>query len=115
MFVSSRASKQMGWSIAAAMSIHNLTEGFMIALPLYFALRSKSTAFGWAAVLGGLSQPIGAALGLLLIRNVQDAQEDKMFGIVFGLISGMMSLISVQVCSLPLIERAGSHVYIYTG
>ncbi|ORY97186.1 ZIP zinc transporter-domain-containing protein [Syncephalastrum racemosum] len=85
LFVSSQASEQLGWSIAAAMSIHNLTEGFMISLPLYFALRSRTTAFWAAALLGGLSQPIGAVIGLALLRNIDSDQENLMFGITFGL------------------------------
>ncbi|KAI9261557.1 ZIP zinc transporter-domain-containing protein [Phascolomyces articulosus] len=85
MFISNRASEKLGWAIAAAMSIHNLTEGFMIALPLYLALKSRSAAFGWAALLGGLSQPIGAVLGLLLMRNIDSSKEDLMFGIIFAI------------------------------
>lgn len=69
----------------------------MIALPLFYATRSRATAFAYAAVLGGLSQPLGALLGLLAIRNVDKAKEDKLFGITFGIISGMMSLITIQV------------------
>lgn len=97
MFVSSQDSQELGWSVASAMSIHNLTEGFMIALPLYFALQSRSEAFCWAALLGGLSQPLGALMGLLLIENIDQTQEDVVFGVTFGLVSGMMSLITVQV------------------
>lgn len=79
------------------MSIHNLTEGFMISLPLYFALRSRTTAFWTAALLGGLSQPMGAVIGLALLHNVDSDQENLIFGITFGLVSGMMCLITVQV------------------
>lgn len=97
MFVSSQDSRELGWSVASAMSIHNLTEGFMIALPLYFALQSRTEAFSWAALLGGLSQPLGALMGVLLLQSVNRTQEDKVFGVTFGLVSGMMTLITVQV------------------
>lgn len=100
MFVSNQASSSLGWSIAAAMSIHNLTEGFMIALPLYFALRSRTAAFGWAALLGGLSQPLGALIGYFLLQSIDKSQENLMFGIVFSLVSGMMTLITVQVSNI---------------
>ncbi|KAI7884862.1 Zinc/iron permease [Lichtheimia hyalospora FSU 10163] len=96
MFVSNQASSSLGWSVAAAMSIHNLTEGFMIALPLYFALRSRTAAFGWASLLGGLSQPLGAMIGYFLLQSIDESQENLMFGIVFSLVSGMMTLITVQ-------------------
>ncbi|KAI9496481.1 ZIP zinc transporter-domain-containing protein [Zychaea mexicana] len=112
MFVSNRASAKLGWSITAAMSIHNLTEGFMIALPLYFALRSRMAAFGWAALLGGLSQPIGAVLGLVLMRNIDQSQEDVMFGTTFALVSGMMTLITIQSMLPQAIKADTDHRYV---
>lgn len=97
MFISSQASSALGISVCIAMSIHNLTEGFMIALPLYYATRSRSTAFFSAAVMGGFSQPVGALIGLLLIKNISKSSENFLFGIVFACVSGMMSLITIQV------------------
>ncbi|CAO3638511.1 unnamed protein product [Mucor hiemalis] len=97
MFISSQASSALGFSVVTAMSLHNLTEGFMIALPLYYATRSRTTSFLYAAAMGGLSQPLGALIGLFLIRNISKAKEDIMFGIIFAGVSGMMSIITIQV------------------
>jgi ZIP family zinc transporter len=97
MFISNQSSSQLGFNVAAAMSIHNFIEGFLIALPLYYATGSRLSAFSYAAVLGGMSQPIGAVLGLLAVSNVDPSQERFLFGIVFGVVSGMMCLIAVQV------------------
>ncbi|CAO0795272.1 unnamed protein product [Mucor circinelloides] len=108
MFVSSKASAALGLSVGIAMSIHNLTEGFMIALPLYYATRSRTTAFTYAAIMGGLSQPLGALIGLFLIQNISKQSENLLFGIVFGCVSGMMSLITIQ-SMLPQAIRADSH------
>ncbi|KAI7904340.1 Zinc/iron permease [Cokeromyces recurvatus] len=105
MFVSSQASTSLGISVAIAMSIHNLTEGFMIALPLYYATQSRVTAFNYAAIMGGLSQPLGALIGLGLIKNITKKSENWLFGIVFGCVSGMMSLITIQ-SMLPQAIRA---------
>ena len=113
MFVSNQASEKLGWAIAAAMSIHNLTEGFMIALPLYLALKSRTAAFGWAALLGGLSQPIGALLGLLLMRNIDSDKENLMFGTTFAVVSGMMTLITIQVTSFFSSVIIYIYIYIY--
>ncbi|CDH50436.1 zinc iron permease [Lichtheimia corymbifera JMRC:FSU:9682] len=96
MFISGQASSRLGLSVCAAMSIHNFIEGFMIALPLYFATKSRGSAFGYAALLGGLSQPIGAVLGLIAFREVSQEQQDTLFGVTFGVVSGMMSFIAVQ-------------------
>ena len=97
MFISGQASARLGLSVCAAMSIHNFIEGFMIALPLYFATKSRVRAFFYAALLGGMSQPLGAALGVVALDNVTQAQQDALFGVTFGVVSGMMSLIAVQV------------------
>lgn len=105
MFISSQASSALGFSVVTAMSLHNLTEGFMIALPLYYATRSRATSFFYAAAMGGLSQPLGALIGLFLIRNISKAKEDMMFGVIFGVVSGMMSIITMQ-SMLPQAIRA---------
>ncbi|KAG0172313.1 hypothetical protein DFQ30_010725 [Apophysomyces sp. BC1015] len=105
MFVSSQASTQLGLTVCAAMSIHNFIEGFMIALPLYLATGSRMAAFSYAALLGGLSQPLGAVLGVLALSNVDRGEENVMFGVIFGVVSGMMSLIAVQ-SMLPQAIRA---------
>ncbi|KAG0175857.1 hypothetical protein DFQ29_006861 [Apophysomyces sp. BC1021] len=112
LFISNQASTSLGLSVSIAISIHNLTEGFMIALPLYYATRSRVAAFVYAAVLGGLSQPLGALLGLLAIRNVDKAQEDELFGITFGIISGMMSLITIQSLLPQAIKADSRHEYV---
>jgi zinc transporter ZupT len=97
MFISNESSSQLGLSVAAAMIIHNFIEGFLISLPLYYATGSRLAAFSYASILGGMSQPLGAVLGLLAIRNVNQEQEKFLFGIIFGVVSGMMCLIAVQV------------------
>ncbi|KAI8070503.1 Zinc/iron permease [Gongronella butleri] len=97
MFISNQASSTLGVSVAVAMSIHNLTEGFMMALPIYYATGSRASAFLYASLMGGLSQPLGALFGLLTFQSVNQDQEDRLFGITFGIISGMMTFITIQV------------------
>ncbi|KAI8878468.1 Zip-domain-containing protein [Backusella circina FSU 941] len=109
MFVSNESSSQLGLSVAAAMTIHNFIEGFLIALPLYYATASRLSAFGYASILGGMSQPLGAVLGLLAIRNVDDGQSNLLFGIIFGVVSGMMCLIAVQSMLPQAMKADTSH------
>ncbi|KAG2190661.1 hypothetical protein INT46_011356 [Mucor plumbeus] len=105
MFISNESSSQLGLSVAVAMIVHNFIEGFLISLPLYYATGSRLAAFSYASILGGMSQPLGAVLGLLAIRNVNQEQEKFLFGIIFGVVSGMMCLIAVQ-SMLPQAIRA---------
>lgn len=97
MFVSSRASSDLGFNVCVAMSVHNLTEGFMIALPLYYATRSRTKAVLSSAVMGGLAQPFGALIGLFLMKHISKNSENLLFGVVFACVSGMMSIITIQV------------------
>ncbi|ORZ16511.1 Zinc/iron permease [Absidia repens] len=111
MFISSQASSSLGLSVAAAMSIHNLTEGVMMALPIYYATGSSTNAFLYASFMGGLSQPLGALIGLLAFRSTTKYQEDVLFGITFGIISGMMCFITIQGM-LPQAIQANHHHHV---
>lgn len=97
MFVSNRSSNQLGLSVAAAITIHNCIEGFLISLPLFYATGSRLAAFAYASLLGGLSQPLGAIIGLLVIHKRNQLEEEYMFGVVFGIVSGMMCYVAIQV------------------
>lgn len=111
MFISSQASSSLGMSVTAALSIHNLTEGVMMALPIYYATGSSTSAFLYASFMGGLSQPLGALIGLLAFRSTTKYQEDILFGITFGIISGMMCYITIQGM-LPQAIKADSHHHV---
>lgn len=97
MFISNESSRELGVSVTCAMVIHNLMEGLLIALPFYYATRSQFAAFGYASLLGGLSQPLGALIGLVAIRHVDKESKEIMFGVIFGIISGMMYMILMKV------------------
>jgi ZIP family zinc transporter len=57
-YATNHANSRLGFSVFLALFIHNITEGFAMALPLYLALNSKWKAIIWSSVLGGLSQVI---------------------------------------------------------
>lgn len=50
-----------GIVIAIAIALHNLPEGVVIAMPIYYATGSKSKAFFWASI-SGLAEPIGGLI-----------------------------------------------------
>lgn len=45
----------VGLSIAVAIALHNIPEGVAVALPVYFATKSRWTGFKYAALSGDLS------------------------------------------------------------
>jgi zinc transporter, ZIP family len=65
-YATNHANPRLGFSIFLALFIHNITEGFALALPLYLAINSRWKAMFWSALLGGISQPLGAGVVMVL-------------------------------------------------
>ncbi|KAI9244447.1 ZIP zinc transporter-domain-containing protein [Sporodiniella umbellata] len=113
MFISNESSSELGISVATAMVIHNLMEGLLIALPFYYATHSHWAAFSYASLLGGLSQPLGALIGLFTIRHVDEASKDTMFGLIFAVISGMMYMVLLKSMLPQAIKSSTSHWQVF--
>ena len=103
-FSSFMANPHIGISIAIAIAIHNIPEGIAVAVPIYFATgkRRKSLLI---ATLSGLSEMLGAILGLLLFSVTN---TNLMVGIVLAATAGIMVYISFDEL-LPTAERYGEH------
>ncbi len=103
-FTSALQDARLGISIAVAVAIHNIPEGIAVSVPIYFATGSRRKAFLYS-FLSGLSEPVGAAVGyLLLMRFFNQA----MFGIIFASVAGIMVYISLDEL-LPTAEKYGEH------
>ena len=82
----------IGIILAIAIAIHNIPEGFCVALPVYYATGNRTKAFMWGA-LSGLSEPVGAFLGWLVLANTF---SPLIYGLMFGMVAGMMVMISLK-------------------
>lgn len=91
-FVAALNDPKIGTVLAVAVAIHNIPEGLCVALPVYYATRSKWRAFGWA-LLSGISEPLAALVGWLVLG---DSISHSMYGAMFGVVAGMMVTISVR-------------------
>eukprot|EP00484_Ammonia_sp_Unknown_P023680 CAMPEP_0197030412 /NCGR_PEP_ID=MMETSP1384-20130603/9657_1 /TAXON_ID=29189 /ORGANISM="Ammonia sp." /LENGTH=293 /DNA_ID=CAMNT_0042459751 /DNA_START=218 /DNA_END=1096 /DNA_ORIENTATION=+ len=91
-FVSTLANPTLGVSIAMAIAIHNIPEGVAVAMPVYFATRSKWKAFSWA-FLSGIAEPIGGLVGYAIINHLF---SETVFGVLFGFTGGIMVYISIK-------------------
>jgi ZIP family zinc transporter len=103
-FIGGLQDPKLGVSIAVAIAIHNIPEGIAVSVPIYYATGSRKKAFG-LSFLSGLSEPVGALIGYFLLRAFVG---ETMFGIVFGLVAGIMVYISLDEL-LPAAERYGEH------
>lgn len=108
-FFATLESPSVGMPLAFAIAIHNIPEGIAIAVPVYFATHSKFYAFG-ASLLSGLAEPVGAAIGYFALSGVL---SHTTFGIVFGMIAGVMVFLALDEL-LPAAKRyAKGHETVY--
>ncbi|ORX90037.1 hypothetical protein K493DRAFT_318257 [Basidiobolus meristosporus CBS 931.73] len=96
MFLGNHVSSSLGFGLFLAIAIHNIPEGLMISIPLYASTGSSTKAFLYAGILGGLSQPLGALLGYILLNEIQPSSLTTLYGVVFAATSGLMTFIVVQ-------------------
>lgn len=107
-FVSVLNDPTIGIAIAIAIAIHNIPEGIAVSVPVYYATGNRKKAF-WLSFLSGVSEPVGAMIGYLLILPFVTSQNiDIIFGFVLGSISGIMVFISFDEL-LPSAEEYGEH------
>jgi ZIP family zinc transporter len=97
-FVATLQDPSVGAALAVAIGIHNIPEGLCVSIPIYYSTGSRTKALAWA-LLSGISEPIGALLGYLVLM---DRMGPMAYGIVFGFVGGMM----VYICLHELIPTA---------
>ena len=108
-FIGALNDPQMGAGITFAIAIHNIPEGIAVAIPIYYATKSKGKALLYAA-LSGLSEPIGALLcwGIAAIFGVELTGGGPAFPLVLAAVAGIMIYISLDEL-LPTAEKYGKH------
>lgn len=108
-FITSEANPDLGFLIFLSLAAHNFTEGFLICLPLYFLFSSspkgyaKLKAVSISAILGGLSQPLGAIIGYFFLKYNDKGESfdihslSFVLGISLAVTSGFLSVIGLSM------------------
>ncbi|PHH62587.1 hypothetical protein CDD81_6902 [Ophiocordyceps australis] len=99
-YATNHANPKLGFNVFMALFVHNITEGFALALPLYMALGSRWRAMLWSALLGGLSQPVGAAIAALwfrLARRTHMTPNAVAYACLFAATAGIMVSVALQL------------------
>jgi len=96
-FVGTLDDPAVGVSLCIAIAIHNIPEGVCVAMPIFYATGDRRQAFCYAFV-SGVAEIIGALLGYIFVIATGTAA----FGIVFGVVGGMM----IYICFAELIPTA---------
>lgn len=91
-FVSGYQDTSLGISVAIAIALHNIPEGIAIAMPIYYATRSRYNAIKYA-FLSGMAEPLGAFMAFLFLKPFIN---ELILGIIFAMVSGIMLYISLD-------------------
>lgn len=105
-FFASLQDMRLGLTIALAIAIHNIPEGIAISVPVYYATGSRRKAF-WYSFGSGLSEPLGAVLGYLLLRPLLGGPT---FGLILASVAGIMTYISLDELLPSAREFGESHL-----
>ena len=108
-FIGALNDPEMGAGITFAIAIHNIPEGIAVAIPIYYATKSKGKALLYAT-LSGLSEVVGAALCLAItaIFGIELTGASPAFPLVLSAVAGIMIYISLDEL-LPTAEKYGKH------
>ncbi len=103
-FVSALQEPNVAIAIVVAISIHNIPEGISVSVPIYYATGSRKKAFLFSFA-SGLAEPLGAIIGYLILMPYLN---DATYGVLFGIVAGIMIFISVDEL-LPSAREYGEH------
>ena len=108
-FIGALNDPEMGAGITFAIAIHNIPEGIAVAIPIYYATKSKGKALLYAT-LSGMSEVIGAllCLGVTVISGLELTGDGATFPLVLAAVAGIMIYISLDEL-LPTAEKYGKH------
>ncbi len=98
-----------GTGITFAIALHNIPEGIAVAIPIYYATRSKVKALIYAT-LSGLTEPLGAAIcyGVTALSGIRISDGGLAFPLILAAVAGIMIYISLDEL-LPTAEKYGKH------
>ena len=89
-FMTTHNNLSLGTTLTIAIALHNIPEGICIAVPIYYATKSRGKAFKYTLI-SALSEPLGAFLAYLFLTPIIN---DLSMGFLYGIIAGIMIHIS---------------------
>jgi len=115
--VGSVKDRGFGLVLCAAIFLHNIAEGFVIAVPILAATGDRRFAFAITA-LSGLAEPLGAGLGVLVVRSffgaAGAAAMEPALNAVLCAVGGVMLHVSATEL-IPQALRCGSRARVAAG
>lgn len=90
-FMTTHNDLSLGITLTIAIALHNIPEGICIAVPIYYATKSRGKALKYTLI-SALSEPFGAVLAYLFLTPYVN---DLTMGFLYVIIAGIMIHISV--------------------
>lgn len=109
-FMSSYNNINMGIKLSIAIAFHNIPEGISIAVPIYYATKSKKEAL-LKTFLSGIAEPIGALIAYIFLSKYI---TDSLISIILLLVGGIMITLAIEVI-LPKTKKYNFKGYLYLG
>mgnify|MGYP002423825546 CR=1 FL=1 len=109
-FLSSYQDLNLGIKLGFAIMLHNIPEGISIAVPIYYATKSKFKAFK-ATFISGVAEPLGAILAFIFLKNYV---SEIMISVVLIVVAGLMISLSIQEL-LPKALKYKENKLLYIG
>ena len=91
-YISSNININYGIKLFIAIMIHNIIEGIIIAVPIYYSTNSKIKALLYTLI-AGLSEPLGAVMSYLLLRNYLN---ELILSFILIFVSGLMINLAIN-------------------
>lgn len=98
-FITANNNDKLGIKLAISIALHNIPEGISIAVPLFYANKSRVVVFMFLLV-AALSEPFGALIALLFNKYI----TINVLGYIYAVIVGLMLYISIYEI-LPAASR----------
>ena len=109
-FMSSYKDIELGLKLGLAIAFHNIPEGISIAVPIYYATKSKKNAI-FKTFLSGIAEPIGAILAYIFLSKYI---TDTFISMILLLVGGIMITLAIEVI-YPKARKYNLNKYLYLG
>ncbi len=109
-FMSSYKDMELGLKLALAISFHNIPEGICIAVPIYYATKSKKEAI-LKTFYSGIAEPIGAILAFIFLHKFI---SNSLISLILILVAGIMITLAIDGI-LPKAQKFNLKKYLYLG
>ncbi|MFR9650143.1 MAG: zinc transporter ZupT [Rikenellaceae bacterium] len=91
-FVTALEQPTLGLTIAIAVAIHNIPEGIAVAIPIYYATRSRGKALLYTFI-SGVAEPAGAILAMIILAPYITS---TLMAVMLAAVAGFMIFISID-------------------